>query len=187
MKHSNAGRCLVALLSVLMAGPATAGEARGAEPGERVRVTAAAPGLFQGIMTGTLLKIGPDTLTLVDPKGGAITEMPLASINRLEVSHGRRRRTRAGLLIGAAAGLALAPFMYSDNSMPCGDTWNPRPCTQGERTGIAVFMVAVLAGEGAWLGHKKVTEEWRDTAVPRVKVSVRPEHGGAGVALTLGF
>jgi len=187
MRHSNAGRSLVALLSVLMAGPASAGDVRGAEPGQRVRVTAAAPGVFQGIMTGTLLKIGPDTLTLVDPDGGAITELPLSTIHRLEVSQGRRRKTWAGLLIGAAMGLGLAPFAYYDKSTPCGDVWNPRECTQGERTGLAVFMVAGLAGAGALWGHKKVTEDWRDTAVPRLNVSMRPERGGGRVALTLAF
>lgn len=187
MKHSNAGGCLVGLLSVLMAGPASAGEPRGPEPGERVRVTAAAPGLFQGIMTGTLLKMGPETLTLVDPKGGAVTELPLGSIYRLEVSQGRRRKTRAGLLIGAAVGLAFGAMMYTDKSLACGDPSTPRPCTSDEKTGLAAFTVAVFAGGGAFWGHKKVTEEWRDTTVPRLKVSVRPEHGGGGVAVTLGF
>jgi hypothetical protein len=67
------------------------------------------------------------------------------------------------------------------------DPWAPRTCTQGERTGFAAITVALSAAGGAWWGHKHQTEEWRDTAVQRLKVTLRPEHGGGRVALTLAF
>jgi hypothetical protein len=188
MKHRKVGRSFVALLSaVLVAAPAAAAEAPAVEPGQRVRVTAAAPGLFHGVALGTLMKVGPNSLTVADAERGAVTELPLDAITRLEVSQGRRRHTRLGALIGTAVGLALAPFVWSDNSTPCGDPWEPRECTKAERTGFAVMGVALCAGGGAWWGHRTETEQWRDSAVQRLKMTARPEHGGGRVALTLAF
>ena len=100
MKHRSAVRSSAAFLTaMLMAVPARAGEGPTAEAGQRVRVTAAVSGLH-GVVVGTLLKVGPETLTVADSERGALTELPLASITRLEVSQGRRRHTRGGLLLG---------------------------------------------------------------------------------------
>ncbi len=187
MKHRNAGRSVAAFLCAsLTAVPARAADPPAAEPGQRVRVTAAASGLH-GVVVGTLLRVGPETLSVADAERGAVTELPLASVTRLEVSRGRRRHTRAGLLLGTAVGLALAPLVWSDNSTPCGDPWAPRECTKGERAGFAAATVGLFAGGGAWWGHKHEIEQWSDTAVQRLKVAVRPDRGGGRVALTLAF
>ena len=187
MNHRSAVRSSAAFLTaMLMTVPARAGEGPTAEAGQRVRVTAAVSGLH-GVVVGTLLKVGPQTLTVADSERGAVTELPLASILRLEVSQGRRRHTRQGLLMGMAAGLALAPLVWADKQVPCGDAWNPRECTQGERAAIAAMTVGLFAGGGAWWGHRKESEAWSDSPVQRLKITVRPEHGGARAALTLAF
>jgi hypothetical protein len=77
--------------------------------------------------------------------------------------------------------------MWSDTQMQCGTAGNPRLCTEGERKGLAVFMVALSAGGGAWWGHRKQTEEWRDAPLDHLKVAVRPTRGGGRVAVTLDF
>ena len=186
MRHRSAGRSVAALLCAsLTAVPARAADLPAAQTGQRVRIVAAAPGVFQGVATGTLLDIGPESLTVAQAEG-AILRLPLASVTRLEVSS-PRRQTRRGLLIGTAVGLAFAPLMWSDETMECGDLGNPRLCTPGERKGLAVFMVAAFAGGGAWWGHRKQSEQWRDAPLDHLKVTVRPTRGGGGVALTLDF
>jgi len=187
MRRRNAGRSVAAFLCAsLMAVPARAADQPAAEPGQRVRIVAAAPGVFQGVATGTLLEIGSESLTVAQAEG-AILRLPVASVKRLEVSQGGRRHTRRGLLLGAAAGLALVPFVLTDRHLRCGDVANPHECTQGERTGIAVFMVGAFAGGGAWWGHRKQTEQWREAPLDHLKVTVRPTRGGGRVALTLDF
>jgi hypothetical protein len=187
MKHRNPGRSIAALLCAsLTAVPARAADPPAVQPGQRVRIVAAAPGIFQGVATGTLLDAGPETLIVAQAEGGVL-RLPRASVTRFEVSEGRRRHTRRGLLIGTAVGLALAPLMWSDEKMQCGTVDNPRLCTQGERKGIAVFMVGIFAGSGAFWGHRKHTDRWRDAPLDHLKVSVRPTRGGGRVALTLAF
>ena len=187
MRHRNAGRSVAAVLSAsLLAVPAGAADPPSVGPGQRVRIVAAAPGVFQGVATGTLVDINPESLTLAEAEGATL-RLPVASVTRIEVSQGRRRGTKRGLLIGAAVGLAFAPLIWSDKQMQCGPIDNPHLCTEAERKGLSVFMVAALAGGGAWWGHRKQTEEWRDAPLDHLKVTVRPTRGGGRVALTLDF
>jgi hypothetical protein len=177
----------VALCLALLAPVAHAGEAGALTPGQRLRVTAAAPGRFTGVTVGTLVKLESDTVTLVDGASGAVTELPTSSILRVEVSQGRRRHTRRGLLIGAGIGLlagALAWSGYSETG--CGrrgETY--RDCPQDTAGAIAVF--ATSAAVGAWLGHRKQTEQWADAPLQRLSLSVRPARRGAAVALAMSF
>src|SRR5688572_32544974 len=98
MKHRNAGRSVAALLCAsLLAVPAHAAEQPAdagspPAPGQRLRVTASAPGRFTGVTVGNLVKIGPDSLTLLDAERNATMDLPLGSITRVEVSR-RRRHT----------------------------------------------------------------------------------------------
>ena len=187
MKHRNAGRSVAALLCAsLMAVPARAADQPAAQTGQRVRIVASAPGIFQGVATGTLLEIGPESLTVAQAEG-AILRLPLASVSRLDVSQGRRRHTKAGLLIGAAAGLAFVPLLFAAKDLNCGEVGNPRECTRGERQAIAVLWVGASAGSGAFWGHLVKTERWRDAPLDHLKMTVRPERGGGRVALTLAF
>jgi hypothetical protein len=188
MKHGNAGRSVAAILSAsLLAVPAQAADLPAtAQPGQRVRIVAAAPGVFQGVATGTLVEVGTDSLTMVQAEG-AVLRLPLLSVTRVEVSQGRRRGTRRGLLFGAAVGLAMIPAIMSDEDIPCGEFDNVHPCSREERKGIAAFGVVFSAGVGAIWGYRKQTEQWRDSPLDHLKVSVRPTRGGGRVALTMAF
>lgn len=188
MKHRNAGHSVAALLCAsLLAVPAGAADLPAAQTGQRVRISAAAPGVFQGVATGTLIEVGEEGLTLAQADGGAVLKLPRASVMRLEVSEGRRRHTRRGLLLGLALGLGAVPLVMADKQTPCGDVWDPHPCTQGERMGIAAGVAAVFTGAGAWWGHRQQTEQWRDTPLDHLKVTVRPTRGGGRVAVALAF
>jgi hypothetical protein len=176
---------------MLLAASATADEGPRVVPGQRLRVTAAAPGAFTGVTMGTLAKLGPDSLTLIDPERGTVMELPISSIQRLEVSQGRRRHTRKGLLSGAAVGIAFAAYVWarmSEDPEGCGGRGAPyRACSKGETAAVAATFVAGSAGVGAWRGHRKQTEVWSDSPVERLRITVRPERGGGRIALTLSF
>jgi hypothetical protein len=192
MKARNVvGSSTVLLAVTLLAAPAHAEESPPLVPGQRLRVTAASPGHFTGVTVGHLVKVGPDSLTMVDPERGAVTELPLGSITRLEVSHGQRRHTRKGLLIGTAVGAALAPLVWvglSEDPQGCGGPAQPyRACSTGEKAALTVFTVGCSAGVGAWIGHKRKSEDWSDSPVERLRVTVRPDRRGARVALTFSF
>src|SRR6187549_1806869 len=105
MKKLSRALLAAVLLSSLAASPLRAGEIAPRLTGQRVRVTAVSP-TFTGTMVGTLVKDGPDTLILVDPGTGAVTELPLASLTQVEVSH-PRTRAKTGALIGAGLGVVV--------------------------------------------------------------------------------
>lgn len=187
MTHPKTGHSFVVLLmAMVIAVPvAAAGEGPAIEPGARVRVTASAPGHFQGVAVGTLTDINSTSVTIVDSERGSITQLPLESIKRLEVSQGRHRHTRMGLLIGGAFGLALVPLVLSADCR--GTDWEPRTCNKDETAALAVANFAVFGGIGALIGHSRQTEAWTETPVQRLRMTVRPLRGGGRVALTLTF
>ena len=158
------------------------------QPGQRLRVTAVAPGRFTGVTVGSLVKVGPDSVTLLDPERSAVTELPLNSITRIEVSQGKRRHTWQGALIGAGVGGLGALAIAADSSTLCTDpSGTPRPCTSSEKVALGALVVGFWAGLGAWLGHRKQSEDWSNSTVERLRVTVRRERGGGRVALTLAF
>jgi hypothetical protein len=161
-------------------------------PGQRVRVTAAAPGRFTGTLTATLMNVDADRVMLFDPQNGAVTELPTSSILRLEVSQGRRRHTRKGLLIGTAVGLGYGAFVYAsqlEEPQGCGgyNTEPPHACSKGEAAVFAGVMAATYAGAGAFLGHHKQTEVWSAAPVERLKVTLQLQRDGGRIGMAFRF
>lgn len=155
-------------------------------PGSRVRVTAASPG-FTGSVTGTLVKVGPDTLMIIDPKGGAVSELPLDSVQRIEVSRGSSL-ARRGFLIGAAIGVLTAVAISGDETLACNGYSEPaRVCGSSERFAYSAFAVGFYGGMGALIGSRRKTDTWSDAPIGRVRLSLRPAKGGARAGLTLTF
>src|SRR5262249_55666762 len=76
------------LMAVLLAAPAHSEEGPPLVSGQRLRVTTVAAGHFTGVMVGNLLKIRPDSLSLADSERAGVTEIPLGSVAKIEVSHG---------------------------------------------------------------------------------------------------
>ena len=154
--------------------------------GSRVRVTAASPA-FTGSVTGTLVKVGPDTLMIVDPKGGLVSELPLAAVQRFEVSR-QSSRARRGFLIGASVGLLAAIAISGDETLICNSNNEPvRLCDNSEKGLYSAFAVGLYGGIGAWIGSRRKTDTWSDAPLGRVRLSLRPVRGGARAGLTLTF
>lgn len=181
--------------------PSTVAPTPSLAPGQRVRVSAASR-VFTGMMVGTLVKIGPDSLVLVDPERNVVSELPRESITRVEVGR-QRRQTRKWALIGLGVGVVGALLVTSDTSQSCtdyaspGDLWGtPRTCTKGEKVALAAVSVGVYSGLGAIIGHRKKTDDWsdapredwkpRESAVSfRVSPILSREARGAGLRLRL--
>ena len=181
-------RVVSTLLAVMLLAPAVrAEEGPPLQPGQRLRVTAVAPGRFTGVTVGSLVKVGPDSVTLLDPERSAVTELPLTSITRIEVSQGKRRHTWQGALIGAGVGGLGALAIAGGSSEVCGTYDMPRSCSSSEKVALGALVVGFWAGIGAWLGHRKQSEDWSDSTVARLRVTLLPKRGGGRVALTVTF
>ena len=168
------------------AAPAAADRDLATHTGSRVRVTAASPA-FTGSVTGTLAKVGPDTLMIVDPKGGLVSELPLAAVQRFEVSR-QGSRARRGFLIGASVGVLAAIAISGDETLICNSYNEPvRLCDNSEKGLYSAFVVGLYGGIGAWIGSRRKTDTWSDAPLGRVRLSLRPVKGGARAGFTLTF
>ena len=144
-------RSLPAALCILLAPTvASAQAAPRIETGTRIRVTAANPfrrevGLYQAI-TDTTLQLST---------GAASVTIPLARIDRIERSAGRRRSLPGGIVgfvIGAAAGGAAGCLTNSDDyGVFCGGQSDTKVVVGAALGGIAgAALGAVLFGGERW-------------------------------------
>jgi hypothetical protein len=187
----NLSRTLLAavLLSSLAASPLRAGEIAQRLTGQRVRVTAVSPA-FTGTMVGTLVKDGPDTLLLLDPGTGAVSEVPLASVTQIEVSH-PRTQAKAWAIAGAGLGVlagALAGSGYSE--VGCGqpgEGYVECEVSAGEAAGVAMAAGAIYGAVGYWLGGKRKVDVWTDASAGRLQISLEPARDGGRASLSFSF
>lgn len=155
-------------------------------PGSRVRVTAASPA-FTGSLVGTLISRSAQELIILDPKTGAVSELPADSVRRVEVSR-RGSHARRGLLIGLAVGALTALAISADDSLTCNGYGEPsRPCRDSEKALYAAFAFGLYGGTGAWIGSRVKTDSWSDAPLGRARLSLRPGRSGARADLTLSF
>lgn len=178
------------LMAVTLLPAAAASAADAPAPGTRVRVVAADSGRFTGTITGTLVRIGDGSLTILGKDGSSLA-LPAESVTRIEVSEGVQRKTRKGMFIGAAAGIVLGLAAYEaakeDDAYGCGLSYAYKKCTRGDQVKFAAMGAAFYGGVGAWFGHRKKTERWRDAPLDRVSVRVTPQDKGARADLRFAF
>lgn len=154
------------------------------KPGQRLRVTASSPALT-GRTVGSLVKVGPDTMTLVDIDRGSVMEVPLGSISRVEVGS-LHRQTRKGVLIGLGVAAVFTAAIFASDEPVCGPSGH-EACSTEDNIALSAFSVAVSVGVGAWWGHSKKTETWIEAPIPHARVGVRPDRAGARVRLAFAF
>jgi len=162
--------------------------------GARVRVQVVAePGPW---LNGSLAAADTGGIALFPeggpPFAGGELRLPRESISRLEIAAGKKRRWLAGLLIGAAAGVAMGLAMDVDPVQCKFD--DDYACSRGEALGL---MGGTLAVSGAGVGALVKSDVWIPVALdalgpppPRVGIggpALRATPGGLSLGLTVRF
>jgi hypothetical protein len=154
-------------------------------PGARVRVFTASNRPVEGRLashdvSGVILAF-PNEDPFEPPSAMAF---PAGSIQRLEISLGRKRHTLVGALIGAVA-LGAAGFSDPvDTSASCGYD-SRQPCSRAEAVVIGAVAGALIGGV---VGHLVQTERWAPVALgaiappPLTARELRSAPGGPAIA-----
>jgi hypothetical protein len=175
---------------VTLTASAAAAQTPSLEPGTRVRVTSDSLGRVVGVVAPA----GRDTIAVTTPDGGSRVAIPVASVERLDVSRGRTAGAGAarGALIGAAVsgglGVAATGLVYfyerrHDATRSCYES-----CYLGTAI-VGVLSGVVLLGStatGALIGAAVGAEGWRRVPLAD-RVGVGPTPDGAGLAVRLAF
>ena len=178
---------LYVLVVVLSASRTFAQSIPDLEVGSRVRLVAAA--VSPQPLIGTIVRLDATTLELQTADRKQPTLVPRDALTKIEISLGRRSRTR-GVLVGALVGAAIGVIaVLATPEEPCQPS-DILGCpafgiSQGEG---AVYIGGVGAVSGALIGSLiPPGERWKAaTAGPRV--SVGPAHkGGVQISLSFGF
>ncbi len=163
--------------------------------GARVRLqTPAAPGDW---IKGVLVSADSTSVALVPeaapPLGANQLVLPSASVTRFELATGKKRHWLRGLLIGAAAGVALG-FTVDVDPVLCEFDVN-YACSRGEAVALVGWSFGAL---GAGIGALVKADRWTPVALdalappaPRVsglspRLRVLPR-GGVELGLSVGF
>jgi hypothetical protein len=167
---------LLAVWCLTLTMPAGAQDAATLARGARVRVTVGAPWSEQ--YTAKIDAIHGDTLLL---EGGATRVVLFRSLERLEVSQGRRghpwRGAGIGFLVGAVTGAVLGPYTVPGE----GDT------AESKAVAGAVLLGAAGALSGVVIGALIKTDTWEEVPLEGLRVSIAPRGGGVGVGVRLSF
>ena len=162
--------------------------------GARVRIrVVAAPGLW---MKGFLVGADSSSIALfpegAPPFAGGDLRFPREAISRLEIATGKKRHWLAGLVIGAAAGVAMGFAMDVDSSRCEFD--DNYFCSRGEALAASGGMLAAL---GAGIGALVKSDVWIPVAldtlgppparVGRVAPALRATPGGLSLGVSVRF
>jgi hypothetical protein len=155
-------------------------------PGDRVRVTA--PTIDPDMFVGTLVAMGADTCVLEVEGRAEQLALPLASVEKLEVSLGQK--TKAGqyagayALAGLAAGLGVAAAVCRDEG-----------CVTNAGNMAGYFTVALVAAGagvgalvGAGIGSAIEVDDWAVVDLQSVRVGLTPlGRRGLAVSVSVAF
>ncbi len=102
--------------------------------------------------------------------------VPVASINRLEGSRGRKSNSAEGagigLLVGAATGAIIG--LASGDDEPGFITW-----TAEQKAGVGAVLLGGVGGViGLIAGATITTDRWNEVPVDRLRVSFAPQRDG---------
>lgn len=147
----------------------------GIAPGTRIRLSASQLGAEP--LVGTLLEIGPETLSLELPGGGGPQTIPRSAVTRLEVSRGRKSQAGRGALVGLAVGGAATMLLtFGDYSSDVHGDLN--------LLAIGAGLAAGGAAIGGLIGWARKAEQWEAATLQPISVAVGPVRG-RGVRVTV--
>ena len=178
MLHRRVGGLVGGFL--LLAALATADETPPLEAGARVRVVVSSG---QGRLTGGLLAVDNERLTLQIENEKTPRVLPRAEVTALAVSAGRRSRGR-GALLGAGVGVVVGAVIgFAGGDDPNVDEGG---LTASEN---AVEGAGIFGAIGALIGLAiPPGERWKEVPLDRVRVSLLPVRGrGVRVSVVVPF
>jgi hypothetical protein len=170
------------LIGVVLAGVAWSGARAQApasvQPGQRVRVRSTIAYVRE--VTGVVQTIGPDTLLVRDDDRSVATAIPLATVDRLQVSHGRRSHWMTGAALGFGVGAATGAAIGAAS----GSDWL---FTSSENAFLGAILFAPIgAATGVLVGLMVKTERWETISLDGVAPTVsRGPDGRFSVGLRL--
>jgi hypothetical protein len=189
------GRIAILLTFGLLLSSAAVGMCADGESllGSRIRVTTVEGSSLQGQIEGRVVEVAGAHLEVAPPDGTASQIVPLASVRRIEVHHGRKRATRRGFWTGAAvAGVAggVVGAMYGSYvALDRDSSANPTGSALlgGAAGGAAGGLVGGAVGAG--IGALFKQDDWRDAPAPRPRAALtfQPTRHGVKVALSVRF
>ncbi len=167
-------------------------------PGQRVRVTCPAAGIWQA--TGNFQRVEDDSLVLLVhpqranrsdpgavPDSTRVVRVPASGVTSLEAYRGRGTSavrilamSAGGLALGAGIGWGIGKAI--DDSYPEGGLNLELGQAWGAGIGAAVGFVA-----GAVAGSLIKSDKWEEVPLEGLRVSVGPEQGGFGIGLSVAF
>jgi len=181
------GRPFVPVLVACALIPAVCGPALAqGEPvhaGDRVRISAAS--LADGRVTGTVVSVDGNGLSIVEATGRPARAFPLNALTRLEVSVARRSRVVPGALIGGGLGLAAGAAIGAAAGQSCEDEILCPGSTLGAGV-VGAIGLAVGAGVGALIGLTSRTDVWEVVALPgRPRAGLSAGRRGLAIVVSL--
>lgn len=141
-------------------------------PGARVRVTA--PSISRDRLVGTVVEMGEDTCVLEVERRTQPVALPLASLETLEVSQGKKSKAGTGaligLVVGAGGGAALGAGICSSLSdLPGGSD----DCGGAAIAGALLFGLP-SCGLGALIGWSIKVDRWEEVQLDRLRLGRAP-------------
>jgi hypothetical protein len=145
-------------------------------PGQRVRFET----LTQPRRTATVVDTEADAIVVSLRGGREIVRVPLADVQRLEVSAGRRTHASQGALLGTIAGGVLGGLAGASGCFQAED------CDGGTFAAIGAVIGGTLSGLlGAGVGALCQTEKWERVDTRHVQLQLGPASARGGLALGL--
>ncbi len=188
-------RRTIILASLLMTAQTVTGHAQMPAQGTRVRVVA--PALWGGSAVGTVAAVNDRVLVLAPEGGGTELRIPIVTVDRIEISGGRRptwssvlTHAGIGLVFGAVSGALVGPLITSSDCL----AWKKIPdggCSADLSDADARLRSAIQFGVagtviGAIVGAIVGSERWERLPTDRVRLTAHRQTG-LGLAATVRF
>ena len=137
------------------------------------------------VVVGQVVAADADTLTLATSTSKAVTRIPLAQIERLDVSRGAHSQTLRGAVVAAALPAVIGVVSIGLQALikPQGNGLD----LDGYCIGLAsLCLVPPAAAVGAAIGSIAKTDRWEPVGAQRVRLTLAPDaHHGVRAALSV--